>query len=93
MSYYDFDEHFWSPKTVCIQCNQHSSQKKTPDRLILTIASILSIAIISGLTVKILTARENSNSNEGLAKNNDSISNCLLLKGDAKMQFYCSQPK
>jgi hypothetical protein len=91
MSYYDFDEHFWSPKTVCAQSKQKTTNKKIKNQTVLIIFSIISIATTLGLSLRILGAINNNNTEGLLTRGNNSSSNCLFLQGSEKMQVYCSQ--
>lgn len=92
MSYYDFDEHFWSPKTVCAQAKLTTSPNKTTNRNLLTVLSIAFMAISLGLGFKLLGVINNNNLADSSVTNSSS-SNCLFFKGNAKTQVYCSQPE
>lgn len=91
MSYYDFDEHFWSAKTVCAPSKLPTSQQKTTNKTVLVISSVFCIAISSGLLLKVFRAIENNNPDASFTQINNSSSNCLFLQGNAKRQVYCSQ--
>jgi hypothetical protein len=91
MSYYDFDEHFWSAKSVCAQSKLPTSQPKTTNKTVLKILSVLCIAISSGLLLNVFGLIGNNHPDASFIQTNNSSSNCLFLQGNAKMQVYCSQ--
>lgn len=93
MSYYDFDDHFWAAKTVCAQSKPATSHSQAANKTVLRILFCLCIAISVGLLLKMINGIENNNTESSLTQTDNSSSNCLFLKGNAKMQVYCSQSK
>ncbi len=67
MSYYNFNDHFWSPETVCSQSALPKSNKKSARRK--TLASILTlvcIAVWTPLLIQLVVP--------GVKKNQETIS-------------------
>ncbi|MBD2251454.1 hypothetical protein [Nostoc parmelioides] len=86
MSYYNFNDHFWSSKTVCpqkpIQTNDADSKAKTSSYIICiasTLISLLFAAFFMG----------NHKNQTGDIRNINN-SNCLMLTRNQEMQLYCS---
>ncbi|BAY71952.1 hypothetical protein NIES23_47760 [Trichormus variabilis NIES-23] len=86
MSYYNFNEHFWSSKTVCLQ---KPSQVNTSESKARTSPYILCIASIS-ITLIFAAFFTGNNRNQTGDIMNINHSNCLMLTRNQQMQLYCS---
>lgn len=87
MSYYNFNDHFWSPKTVCVQKSvinlQETPKNRSKTKIFLY---TLCIVICTPLLFSVYSSIANKNSKNALI--NDS--NCLILTRNQAMQLYCS---
>jgi hypothetical protein len=90
MSYYDFDDHFWSAEKVCIQLKPLDSNNKSTGIKLTNILLIIFVTVLSGLLIKILVSISSSNLNKNIINPDNFGSNCLMLKRDDKMQIYCN---
>jgi hypothetical protein len=55
MSYYDFDNHFWSPKTVCCQSTSpKSGKKRVRFRKLISLLTLTCVAVWTPLVFKLL---------------------------------------
>jgi hypothetical protein len=89
MSYYNFNDHFWSPKKVCSQSTQgNSKQNIAKKRIILAMLSLGCIAIWTPLIFPKLVALKNEPQGE-ISLNNNLGNKCILL-GRAPLQIHCS---
>ncbi|BAY08325.1 hypothetical protein [Calothrix sp. NIES-2098] len=89
MSYYNFNDHFWSAKKVCCQTTQDKSNKTIANKKI--IVAMLSLAFIFVgaplLLSQILTA---SNEHQGEVSLNQNLGNKCILVGRKPLQIHCS---
>ncbi|AFY51226.1 hypothetical protein Nos7524_5514 [Nostoc sp. PCC 7524] len=88
MSYYDFNNHFWSAETVCA-CSSRPKQKSDHKSKIGWSLYIICIAISIPLLIDILVGQTNQNSVQNVRRNNV-IGNCLMLESSMKVQMYCN---
>lgn len=89
MSYYNFNDHFWSPKTVCVQKSVVNSQESNTNSNKLKIFfSILFIAICTPLLFGISSRMAEQKLKNASMNVNDS--NCLIVTRNQGMQLYCS---
>ncbi|ARV58921.1 hypothetical protein BZZ01_09995 [Nostocales cyanobacterium HT-58-2] len=62
MSYYNFNDHFWSPKTVCSQAAQPKSNEKNARRSQLTgILTLVCLAVWTPLLLQVIVPTKNNN--------------------------------
>ncbi|AUS99789.1 hypothetical protein CLI64_04940 [Nostoc sp. CENA543] len=87
MSYYDFDNHFWLPKNVCMQSKSIDNCPRYAHHTIIKASLMIFITVSICLLFKTLS---NSTYNN-LININSVDNNCLLLKGSSKLQIYCSK--
>ncbi len=87
MSYYDFDNHFWLPKTVCMQSKSIENPQRYAHHTVIKVSFMISITISICLLFKILSNITYNN----LININSVDHNCLLLKGSSEFQIYCSK--
>lgn len=89
MSYYNFNDHFWSPKTVCVEKSVVNSKESDNNSTKLKIFfSILFIAICTPLLLVISSGIANQKVKNASINVNDS--SCLILTRNQGMQLYCS---
>lgn len=91
MSYYDFDEHFWSPKTAYIQSKSADSSRKSSYKKLINIVLIILMSVCTGLLITILFRISNSNLDGNFINRNNIDGNCLMFKGNSRFQIYCSK--
>ncbi len=91
MSYYDFEDHFWSPKTVCIQSKAIDKHKRHHYRKLRNAVLIIFTAMSMGLLIKILFDISNNHLDNNPINSNNLSSNCLMLKSNSELQIYCSE--
>jgi len=91
MSYYDFDEHFWSPKTVCIQSKSGDSSRKPSYKNLINIVPIILMPVCTGLLITILFRVSNSHLDKNFINRNNFDVNCLMLKNNSGFQIHCSK--
>jgi len=84
VSYYDFDDHFWSPQTVCSQSaspkSNKSNTKNAHSGILIGVLSLACIAVWTPLLLQMLvpTTQETQ---EGSSLDTDNIGgDCLLLR-------------
>ncbi|OUL20262.1 hypothetical protein [Nostoc sp. 106C] len=89
MSYYNFNDHFWSPKKVCSQATQAKSKENIASRrIILAMLSLAFITIGTPLLLpKLVTAR---NENQSAVSLNKNLGNRCILVGGKRLQIHCS---
>jgi hypothetical protein len=85
MSYYDFDDHFWTPQTVV-------STKKSLYENLIHFVPITFLAICIGLLITILFKINKSDTDGNFLNANNLGSNCLMLKSNSEFKVYCSKP-
>lgn len=91
MSYYDFDDHFWSPKVVCIQSKSVDSEKNAIRIKLTNILFIIFVTVWAGLLIKVLLSVSISQNNQ-IRLNTDSFSsNCLMFNSNSIRKIYCPQ--
>ncbi|NJM69047.1 MAG: hypothetical protein HC862_01835 [Scytonema sp. RU_4_4] len=62
MSYYNFNDHFWPPQTVCSQSERPKSNKKSARRKTLTgILTLVCFAVWTPLLLELLVPSINKN--------------------------------
>ncbi|MEC4814018.1 MAG: hypothetical protein SAK29_12205 [Scytonema sp. PMC 1069.18] len=55
MSYYDFDNHFWSPKTVCCQSpSPKSGKKRARSNMLVSFLSLTCVVVWTPLVLQLL---------------------------------------
>jgi hypothetical protein len=87
MSYYNFNDHFWSPKKVCSQSKDVKKPEKTNNKkIILAMFSLGFIAVSVPLLLPLLTAR---NDQQGKVFLNNFGDKCLVVRREP-VQVYCS---
>lgn len=91
MSYYDFDNHFWSPKQVCCQSKAQNkkteiNQKITPKALLIGTLALVCAAISTTALIKYKTTVNN----DIQAENTESA--CIVLRRET-FRMYCSLSK
>jgi hypothetical protein len=92
MSYYNFNDHFWSPKKVCCQSTQDKSKpNRAKKKIILTIFSLGCIAISTPLLLPELVS--SGNENQGEAWLNKNLGNRCVVLGREPLQIHCSVQK
>ena len=89
MSYYNFNDHFWPPKTVCVEKSvvdsKESNTNSTKSKIFF---SILFIAICTPLLLGISSTIANQKLKNASIDVNDS--SCLILTRNQGMQLYCA---
>ncbi|MBF2063647.1 MAG: hypothetical protein IGS39_04335 [Calothrix sp. C42_A2020_038] len=91
MSYYNFNDHFWSPKTVCSQSVPSKLNKKSTRKSILFgILTIVCLIAWTPLLLKILFPTTNENQRAVFRDNSNLSDNCVLLKTRERFQIYCN---
>ncbi len=81
MSYYDFDNHFWSPRTVCSQTTLEKPNRKiTRSSLLIGTLSLVCIVILTSVLFRKAIENEKINS----LNTNGVNSSGLLFSHDAK---------
>ncbi|BCL39502.1 hypothetical protein NSMS1_59490 [Nostoc sp. MS1] len=89
MSYYNFNDHFWSPKTVCPQKSLVKSKETAKQiRKIKILLYVVCIAICTPLLFGMYSRLTSKTSKNPLV--NVDNSNCLILTRNQGMQLYCS---
>lgn len=88
MSYYNFNDHFWSPKIVCGQTTVQTPDQKAVFKKIILFCSIICIAISTPLLFNILSKISDINQDNKLT--NIYQSNCFMLPNNQGRQIYCS---
>jgi hypothetical protein len=91
MSYYDFDNHFWSPQQVCCQSKVSNLKRKnnpkiTPKTLLLGTLALVCTTISTTALIKHKTATNND------TYESSSESSCILLRRET-FRMYCSLPQ
>ncbi|KOP24704.1 hypothetical protein AMR41_18940 [Hapalosiphon sp. MRB220] len=88
MSYYDFDNHFWSPKQVCCQSKVQKQERKigqniTPKTVVFGTLALVCAAISTTALIKYKNAvnSEIQEDNVGSA--------CIVLRQET-FRMYCS---
>ncbi|WGV27936.1 hypothetical protein [Halotia branconii] len=91
MSYYNFNDHFWKPETVCQQALQPKpSQKNTRKNKVRIILYIICVAIWTPVLFQVLFIATNQNQQTALLDVENSKGNCLTLRHDKGVKIYCS---
>jgi hypothetical protein len=91
MSYYNFNDHFWSPKTVCPQkAVAKSKETATPKHKINVTLAVVFIAVCTPLLFGIYSRLATKNPQNTYV--NVDNGNCLILSRNQGMQLYCSNP-
>ncbi|MCC5638450.1 hypothetical protein LC593_21950 [Nostoc sp. CHAB 5844] len=90
MSYYDFDDHFWSPKLVCIQSKSVDTESSSLGIKITNILFIIFVTFSAGLLIKLFMTFSNIQLNQSKLNTATFSNNCLMLKTDSIKQIYCS---
>ncbi len=89
MSYYNFNDHFWSPKTVCGQKSGVNSEETNHQRSKIKIyLSLVCIAICTPILLTISSGIVNQKPKNAFVNVNNN--NCLILTRNQGMQLYCS---
>jgi hypothetical protein len=90
VSYYNFDDHFWSPQTVCGQSTLQKAQKKNSRRIILkNLLTIFCIAVWTPLLLQIPIPGENLNENQQTTLNTSNTGGERIFKRE-RFLFYLS---
>ncbi len=89
MSYYNFNDHFWKPETVCQQSSQPKPKNTNwnKERIIL---SIICAAIWTPVLFQVLVIATNKNQQTALLDVENSKGNCLTLRHNKGVKIYCS---
>ncbi|MBW4457697.1 MAG: hypothetical protein KME55_36485 [Nostoc indistinguendum CM1-VF10] len=85
MSYYDFNEHFWLPKTIPTKLLLPKPYQKPNHQMMVSTLSLICIAIWISLLFEVFIKEENQN----LDKISMNASNCFMFKSDKKLQIHC----
>ncbi len=89
MSYYNFNDHFWSPKTVCGQKSVVNSEETNSKKSKIKIFfSLVCIAICTPILLNFSSKIANKTPRNTYVNVNDS--NCLILTRNQGTQLYCS---
>lgn len=89
MSYYNFNDHFWSPNTVCGQKSIVNAEETNSKRIKIKIFfSVVCIAICTPILLTIYGNIADKKPKNAFMNVNDS--NCLILTRNQGMQLYCS---
>lgn len=91
MSYYDFDDHFWSPKQVCAQSNPVDSEYNYIGKKLINILLVIFITMGTALLMKMLIEPNNNKLNQSILKTDSFMSNCLMLKSNSVNKIGCSK--
>ncbi|MBU7586844.1 MAG: hypothetical protein KAF91_29005 [Nostoc sp. TH1S01] len=91
MSYYDFDDHFWSAKQVCNQSNPSDYRSNSIYINLKNILFIVFVTVWAGLLIKMLIGVSTNQLNEQEVNTDTFTSNCLMFRRDAMRQIYCSK--
>ncbi len=90
MSYYDFDNHFWSPQQVCCQSKVSNYKRKINPNLtpktVLIGTFLLACAAIS--TTALIKNKATNNDTYGYS----SETSCIVLRRET-FRMYCSLPQ
>lgn len=86
MSYYDFNEHFWSPKTIRTKSLPPKPYQKPISKILISTLSLICIAIWINLLFEVIMKKENQKLHGIFMYNN----NCFMFKSDKKLQINCS---
>ncbi|MUG97954.1 hypothetical protein F7734_38865 [Scytonema sp. UIC 10036] len=90
MSYYDFNNHFWSPQMVCCQSRlAKPRQKNAKSRKLVGMLSLMCVAVWTPLLVQILVPTNNQNQ-ENISLNNNEVGSDRFLKREHYYFFYRS---
>lgn len=93
MSYYDFNDHFWSPKTVCIQSSLPNSNKKNTRRSkLIKSLYMVNFAISILLLFDILVIITNQNQDKTAIDTTVNHGQCFTSRSDNGLQIYCPNP-
>ncbi|MBD2430851.1 MULTISPECIES: hypothetical protein [Fischerella] len=91
MSYYDFDNHFWSPKQVCCQSKVSNIQKKINPKIKPKTILIGTFALVcAAISTTALIKNKAVNNNETYG--NSSETSCIVLRRET-FRMYCSLPQ
>ncbi|KAF3885243.1 MULTISPECIES: hypothetical protein [Nostocales] len=60
MSYYEFDNHFWSPQIVCSYQSELPKPRKTHSKILVGLLTLLCLSIWTPLVFQILVAVTNT---------------------------------
>ncbi len=93
MGYYNFNEHFWTAKTVCNPVSTKLNTRNTRNSRIRKILFVVCVAVWTPLLVQILTMITNTNQQKTSMNTDNSNGNCLMLKVSKGFQAYCSIQK
>ncbi len=91
MSYYNFNDHFWSPQQVCVQSAKLNPEDNFRQVSFTSILFIIFISIWSGILIKIFIEISNKQFNMGKLNTGSSLNNCLMLKSENSNQIYCAK--
>ncbi|MDZ8053986.1 MAG: hypothetical protein RMX68_029515 [Aulosira sp. ZfuVER01] len=89
MSYYNFNDHFWSPKKVCCQTTQAKSKETISNKkVILAMLSLGFIAIGTPLLLpQLLPASNEAQGKISLKKN---LGNRCILLERKRLEIHCA---
>jgi hypothetical protein len=88
MSYYEFNNHFWSSEAVCA-CSTRPKQKAAHKNKIGLVLYVIYLAVSIVFLLDILVSQENQTTGQSFRKSNV-IGNCLMLESTRKIQVYCN---
>ncbi len=88
MSYYDFDDHFWSPQTVCSQSAPITNKKITRKSILVGLLGIMCVGVWMLLLSQLFVFATTRDAINRVSTDNPS-SNCFLLKREG-FQIDCS---
>ncbi|WP_026082525.1 hypothetical protein [Mastigocladopsis repens] len=96
MSYYNFNDHFWSPQTVCSQTVVPKSNKKNARRVILK--NILTIGCIAVWTPLLLQmpvpgVKVNKNQPTSSLDSSNSSGDRLVFKRERFLLYFSTQQR
>ncbi|MBW4563421.1 MAG: hypothetical protein KME32_20200 [Mojavia pulchra JT2-VF2] len=90
MSYYNFNDHFWSPKKVCSQSTPlKSNRNPVPQKILLGIVSLVCIAIWTPLILQYLVPGRNNNQTD-ISLDTNTLGNKCIVFGQERFQIHCS---
>lgn len=90
MSYYDFDDHFWSPQTVCSQSALPKPNKKIGRRsIVVGILTSACVAVWTPLLLQSLVVAKNENQ-EKSSLDTDNLGESHILSRRERLQMYLS---
>ncbi|MBF1990885.1 hypothetical protein [Fischerella thermalis] len=91
MSYYDFDNHFWSPQQVCCQ-SKVSNFKRKINKKFTTKIVLFGIFVLASTAISATVLIKNKAANNNYTYGNSSETACIVLRRET-FRMYCSLPQ